>query len=265
MDQEYKNYISLHEAEKYCSYSQEYLALRIRQGKLMGKKLGRNWVTRKEWLDDYSKQNRKGLGGSFNNFFPNFRNNFISAKKPFFNTEKFSITSDIISEIVPPERISPIKNNDKFLSLVFTVVFLLFFLSIIFAFPSSQKYSNESQLADVSARNVLQITADAFVKYGKWFGDGIKNQIGKIKKQFVFSEGNENLLTETTAENKYQNEGMVVVPSSDNDELQKQKIKESFSDEVVVQQTDNDSGIIIPIFKNGEGEKYLYMMVPIKN
>jgi hypothetical protein len=46
-------YISLQEATKLCPYSQEYLSLRARQGKLKSVKLGRNWVTTKEWLKEY--------------------------------------------------------------------------------------------------------------------------------------------------------------------------------------------------------------------
>ena len=46
-------YISLAEASELCEYSQEYLSLRARQGKLKAVKLGRNWVTTKEWLNDY--------------------------------------------------------------------------------------------------------------------------------------------------------------------------------------------------------------------
>ena len=47
------NYISLQDATKYCSHSQEYLSLRARQGKLKAEKFGRNWVTKKEWLKEY--------------------------------------------------------------------------------------------------------------------------------------------------------------------------------------------------------------------
>ncbi|MBI2624796.1 MAG: hypothetical protein HYW70_00450 [Candidatus Nealsonbacteria bacterium] len=50
-----KNYISLQNATKLCNYSQEYLSLRARQGKLKAIKLGRNWVTKKEWLEGYIK------------------------------------------------------------------------------------------------------------------------------------------------------------------------------------------------------------------
>lgn len=47
------NYISLTEAAKSCDYSQDYLSLRARQGKLGAVKIGRNWVTTKEWLEEY--------------------------------------------------------------------------------------------------------------------------------------------------------------------------------------------------------------------
>lgn len=46
-------YISLQEATKYCHYTQEYLSLRARQGKLKAKKFGRNWVTKRVWLEEY--------------------------------------------------------------------------------------------------------------------------------------------------------------------------------------------------------------------
>ena len=46
-------YISLQEAAQCCNYSQEYLSLRARHGKLRALKFGRNWVTKKEWLEEY--------------------------------------------------------------------------------------------------------------------------------------------------------------------------------------------------------------------
>ena len=47
------DYILLSEAAKECRYSQEYLSLRARQGKLKSIKKGRNWLTTKEWLREY--------------------------------------------------------------------------------------------------------------------------------------------------------------------------------------------------------------------
>ncbi|MFH1392655.1 MAG: hypothetical protein ABIG90_03210, partial [bacterium] len=59
---EAKDYISLLEANKLCSYSQEYLSLRARQGKLKAEKLGRNWFTTKEWLKKYVDEHGKDAG-----------------------------------------------------------------------------------------------------------------------------------------------------------------------------------------------------------
>ncbi|MBW6440725.1 helix-turn-helix domain-containing protein [Patescibacteria group bacterium] len=56
------NYISLHEAAKLTNYSQDYISLLCRQKKLQGIKLGRNWVTTKEWVEKYINKT-KGSGG----------------------------------------------------------------------------------------------------------------------------------------------------------------------------------------------------------
>lgn len=50
------DYISLSEAAAHSPYTQEYLSLRARQGKLRAVKQGRNWVTTLGWLDDYLQQ-----------------------------------------------------------------------------------------------------------------------------------------------------------------------------------------------------------------
>jgi hypothetical protein len=54
-----EKFISLSEASKLCDYSQEYLSLRSRQKKLKSKKIGRNWFTTEQWLNEYLKENGK--------------------------------------------------------------------------------------------------------------------------------------------------------------------------------------------------------------
>lgn len=46
-------YLLLSQAAEFCSYSQEYLSLRARQGKLRAVKIGRNWFTTEDWLREY--------------------------------------------------------------------------------------------------------------------------------------------------------------------------------------------------------------------
>jgi len=55
------NYISLHEAAKLTNYSQDYISLLCRQKKIKGIKMGRNWVTTTEWVENYINRT-KGSG-----------------------------------------------------------------------------------------------------------------------------------------------------------------------------------------------------------
>ncbi len=50
------DYISLIDAAKLCSYSEPYLRLRARQGKLKSIKLGKKWMTTSGWIADYERR-----------------------------------------------------------------------------------------------------------------------------------------------------------------------------------------------------------------
>ena len=53
-----EKYLPLSEAAKYTPYSAEYLSLRARQGKLKAIKIGKIWVTKKEWVEEYLRKYR---------------------------------------------------------------------------------------------------------------------------------------------------------------------------------------------------------------
>ena len=96
-------YISLTEATHYCNYSQEYLSLRARNGKLKAIKQGRNWVTKKEWITKYVQGIEK-------------YNSSLMAKKKV-ETVKKTIpkpikTKEIRVEAKPPENL-PIERKIK--------------------------------------------------------------------------------------------------------------------------------------------------------
>jgi hypothetical protein len=50
---ENKMFIPLKEAARYCEYSQEYLSLLARKGKIAAVKIQRNWMTTKEAIEEY--------------------------------------------------------------------------------------------------------------------------------------------------------------------------------------------------------------------
>ncbi len=57
--------ISLSDATEYCCYSQEYLSLLARRGKLKAEKIGRVWHTKLIWLFEYIKQNSSDRRGNY--------------------------------------------------------------------------------------------------------------------------------------------------------------------------------------------------------
>lgn len=60
-------------------------------------------------------------------------------------------------------------------------------------------------------------------------------------------------------------QGLVVVPTNANTDRAGviAKIKNSFSDDVVVKPGDSESGVITPVFKNTTSNDYLYVLVPV--
>jgi len=405
-----ENYISLTEATRYCNYSQEYLSLRARQGKLKAVKFGRNWVTKKEWLNEYLNNNGKNKLQSTNNK-PEHKNfvlgrahkyglwfqtkhkaqstnrlEFLNIfKQPKFRyTLRYAIAGILVFCLLStgivfvlqqvqdnPELVEWIgkdaiwsikenltKTNRELFSAGFSVledikinrdyVYAIFkdrislTLSEIDLNPiqdfrdamsfvsknSSKNISVFSQKADSALDELTTIiggsivnstiylaevageTGDdlkyglnVFQKFSRWYGEQafvvgkiIKEAPSKITQKIVktgitlkqsYQEANniiEEKLSKTyktltqfwkTPEKVVEEipeeellpktkQGMVVIPSTEKDEETKEKIKESFSDEVRVEIEDEDSGIIVPIFKEREGDKYLYIIVPLK-
>ena len=281
-----ENYISLQEATEYCDYSQEYLSLRARQGKLKSVKFGRNWVTKKEWLDEYLQKVEE-----YNNF-------KIKQVSPPKNLPVESLTS---INFFQPQFVVAIVLAVAFL---FTGLFLIKENSEI----AVDRVYNSSQLAEIEKGSSGMIT-DYFSWIGKQFvgtgkkivqgyvgandflerkivqqfvgtgkkvvqkyvnaNDFLERKIGQVISQLRTKEKTEVVQKPEMIEKEQApqpvEEGLVVVPSTDKDEEVIKKIKESFSDEVKVELKDETSGIITPIFREGDGENYLYILVPINN
>src|SRR3989344_8139046 len=86
MAKEKTKFISLLTASAKCDYSQEYLSLRARQGKRKSKKLGRNWFTTEEWLNEYL---RSPLNGKIKDDFYLKQDSEFVFKKPLLFLSDF--------------------------------------------------------------------------------------------------------------------------------------------------------------------------------
>jgi len=255
-----KEYISLQKATQCCSYSQEYLSLRARQKKLKALKFGRNWVTKKEWLDDYLQKVEE------------YKNNN-------FRVKEFISPSDNlpVEEVLKPKLFNLPKLKPAF---TLMLVFVLLITGFIFIQGGPRDTSYQT-MAAMGSSEVLKETLETFKEFGQWVEKGVSVQLSKIKGNFLainhyiktkitqgyraiaqlFKKPTE--LKEEKLTPQSTKEGMVVIPSQGKDKEIIQKIKTSFSDEVKVKPEDETSGIITPVFREREGEKYLYILVPI--
>ena len=274
-------YISLQEATKYCSYSQEYLSLRARQGKLKAVKIGRNWVIKKEWLKEYLKRNEKEKRKERK--VKVVTRPQIQTTKPPENLPIETTTEKLLIPLV--ELVGP-KIRFRFIGALVFVLLLggLFFFGQIKPeiFPEKIKITYQDTsliMATMVSKEVRASTIDTFKDYGQW----LRFQIPKVKTAYFaadnfvkrkLSRGYQRIaqlfkLPEKIPKEKIipqpTEEGMVVIPYPEDEEEIKKKVKEAFSDEVKVEPKDRTSGVIIPIFREREGQRYLYIMVPMKN
>jgi len=226
-------FISLSEATRYCHYSLPYLNLRIRQGKLRAVKFGRNWMTRKEWLEDYlekveiyNQENRAEETKKIELVHAG-ENNVLPAE------EKRSL------DISPDNKIQEFPKVKKFglsrTGYIALIIFCLFAGSVLMA-----KFGASNTIENFSGK-----TTGIISKFQKTFD--------LLKQRFASLKGS----------GKQDSKGLVTIPSSDKDSDMKKNIQASFSDEVRVEPIDLSSGYIVPIFRKKEGDKFMYIMVPV--
>ena len=156
-----KKYISLQEASNHCDYSQEYLSLRARQGKLKSVKNGRNWVTTLEWLVGYIKDTEV-VKAEIEKAKKEKQGNKVEQKIPVTIIEKVKITS--VPENLPVENyfISDRKkiNTKPSSPLVLSAFIILFFSSIIFGEKTIVQCLNSFNTASQITGNA----GDVFIK-----------------------------------------------------------------------------------------------------
>lgn len=255
-------YISLHEATKHCDYSQEYLSLRARQGKLKAIKIGRNWVIEKEWLEDYLRR--------FNNNNGNNGEKEIKLLEPPSNLPVETFSNRFSISTYTEQSFFKLHFNSVAISIFILLLGGTILTGQLFFRETEFDYKKTSAtLSILISKNNRASTVDVFKKYSEWLVDGFKSKAVKIR-DFVFSPDEEKIIIvekETKKEIKEpeQKNGVVMIPSSEKNEENEKKIKDAFSDDIKIEPEDESSGIITPVFKKREGQEYFYIMVPIEN
>ncbi len=260
------NYISLHEAAKLTNYSQDYISLLCRQKKLKGIKMGRNWVTTKEWIQGYINKT-KGSG-----------QNVISVRVKN-GTETEDKTKENESNNLEQEKqckpLSPIKAYQsqtknsipgKFILASFLASF------VVVGFISFDLYSSTINQSLSEYSKIIQDTKS--VKYLSGLlssdlnlNDILKNEKGRVAGVEDSDEDDDTISDEKNDLTNEEMKGLVVVPlegdidSRENRELIK-NISSSFSDNVIINPSEDGASGVITSENNSE-DNYLYLMVPV--
>jgi len=149
-EKEGNRYISLRQASRFCDYSQDYLSLRARKGKLKAIKIGRKWITTKEWLNEYI--------GKVNEY----KNKHIKKNN---NVETVKV------------KIAPIEKQNNFINkqpvlphaiiAVALLVFILFFGGVVLGYNSNSILKSLSPIAKstiISVKMGANITTEAILE-----------------------------------------------------------------------------------------------------
>ncbi len=180
--------ISLQEAAKYSKiYSQEYLSLRARQGKLKAVKFGRNWLTTKEWVDSYIKdENNIKANGVIYNFKSekaeketkkNFETVFIEAKQPAQTKEEAPLKDAVIFQPVFKENFF-----EKFSkNLIYSLGTLLVAAGLVFGFLIFKPF--DIKIFTDENKDILSVKKENFINSQINFLNEAQNKFKETKNK----------------------------------------------------------------------------------
>ncbi len=292
------NYISLQEATKYCNYSQEYLSLRARQGKLKAIKIGRNWVTTKKWVKEYFSKNQK-TKVTLNKFEKNKKNNNYNLKS-FFSFQKsafiFILIIVFVSVLIPVIGNKPLSQN--FIVNTIRYDFPASLDNVLDSFNNSSAiFANKLLTADkkitASLLNgvnkkvfpIIHQTKESIKEKTQKFAIALSQNYNIVQNKLnrtyeavyssfvnVYDKFTKRLGRKTVSEqgsaDSFKNKGMIVIPSEKMNATVHNSMKKIFPDEIIVEiNQDANTEIIKPVFKEDQDQdqEYLFIMVPIVN
>jgi len=183
-----EKYIPLSEAAKYTPYSAEYLSLRARQGKLRAIKVGKIWVTKREWVEEYvrkyqGKEETVKLPTSFFKL-PTFKLRFeiLFALTLLLFFVSFALAKDSL-KIVAKEIVSSLEEIGEDFVIGANLQFSKTGKSFKNVF-SQRKEGAEIALAETSqtTQKGLASVSEFFKDYFQWLGEKITKPFKKEKK-----------------------------------------------------------------------------------
>lgn len=204
-------YISLQEATKYCDYSQEYLSLRARRGKLRAVKNGRNWVTTKEWLENYIRETE-----AVKLEVSKIKNKSESEDVKRIKTRVIAAPSNLPTGNFSPARYSVVKAGPS--SILLFLSFIILFSSSVFLNKNSvvNSFSDFNFASETVGSIGSQVVSESIIKFQESLNDLrvlAAEEIPAIAGKFI-SDREKDIsqaslaVANTTVNNKFSSQGI---------------------------------------------------------
>jgi len=251
-------FLSSREAGKISNYTHDYIARLCRDGKLIGQKINRTWYVREDslllFLDEYENEKEA-------------RHQALSQERKLEQIDLHEVTTGALSPL-----------SLKITALAFS--FLLLFASAFSVFHLNEKFSSSQSTSLVAsvldtetfsehaarfvyetAHSVWATLASFFIREKKY---AVVNTDVQIQQQKMHTD-DADVAVDNVKTPRFEKKGVVVVPADPNieNDVAMREIKNSFSDEVDIKFEDPESGVITPVFKERDGDDYLFVLVPL--
>lgn len=243
-----KEYISAKNIAKRAKYSSDYVSRLAREKKVTAKKIGNQWFVSKSSLDSFlekKSESKKTRSKELQ----------IERKKEFFSVGQ-SVSAGV--------RVAVLQT---FLILVLGVGVGLGGYVNIGSTPTQS-----ASIQEVSFESVESVLENIAISFYRFISPLPTDDIVRLVIKDDFQIGEEKLVTlekEPATLRTYVEGSTVVIDMGDSKSTSekgiKKFIKDSFSDTVYIELKDEDSGIIIPRFRNGDGEARNFLIISDKD
>ena len=242
-----KNYKKASEASKLVGYSSDYITRLAREGKIDAKQVNRQWLVDLDSLKLFSL-----------NAEAEKRERGEKLKEERMN-ERAAILKNT-NDAVLLSQLQNTKSSALGQTAILTACLLLFVNILWFSFESrittSPIFTGVSNITAALSEAIIApipdfITQTASFSFVFLEDDSQRSAIAnnlEVKKDQYFNQSDF--------------EGIVIVEDDETETNPIDKVRHSFSDELVVNFDTENSGVITPVFRDSKGESYRFLLIP---
>jgi len=236
------NYLSASDAGKLGKYTSDYITKLAREGKVDATRVGRQWYVNPKSLEAFSNKSEEQK---------KVRAEKIREERKAEQRAHIEVqnVSESISEIEPPKnKVVALQHTLAILVLGLALGAAGFFVNI--APPTTQ----EANVIESSLGSIERIALALYRFVAPRNSEYYATLPGQGIQEDITTEGATTTYT-----------SLIVAPDEVFTEAQVAQVRDSFSDEVEVSVDPNnpDTGIIVPQFRDSEGQQYRFLLTPI--